>query len=31
MSILHGADCPVWFVPSAAQKGLTATEFTALD
>lgn len=30
MQILHGADCPVWFVPAGAQKGLTATEFTDL-
>jgi nucleotide-binding universal stress UspA family protein len=30
MKILHGARCPVWFVPAAAQKGLTATEFIEL-
>ena len=30
MKILHGADCPVWFVPAGAQKGLTSTEFTEL-
>lgn len=30
MQILHGAECPVWFVPAGAQRGLTTTEFTEL-
>ncbi len=31
MSILHGASCPVWFVPEAARKRLSRTRFETLE